>query len=959
MIHRHIAALLLALALPFALIASPALADEHHSARASDAVWPFAQSDLAPDPQYRFGVLDNGLRYIIRPNATPPEQGMVQFWVDFGSVAEGEGQQGWAHYIEHMAFNGSTNLPEGEMIKLLEREGLAFGADTNASTGFDQTIYKLDLPRNDPALLDTALMLMRETASELTFAEDAVERERGIILSERRVRDTFQMRALVDNFGFLYPGSRLAERFPIGTIETIQNATGSGMKELWAQYYRPENAAIIVVGDYDADAVERAIAEHFGDWEGEPRLEHPGFGPLDPDYAGATAIYLDPALSEHVAVSRHGPYRDEPDTAATRQENILRGVGYGIINRRMQSLARLGDPPFRGAGIGTSNVFEEGRTTSLTVAAAEGEWERGLAAAQEEYRRALEFGFSEAEVAEQVANLANAIEVSASGAATRPNGAYVQEALALLGTDQIPTTPASSLERFNAFRTEITPAAVLEALRRDIVPLENPLIRFSGRTAPEGGEEALRAAWTQGMGREMAAREETEQVDFAYTDFGPPGTITSWLRSEDLGISQLTFANGLKLNLKPTELQQDRISLELNIDGGSLLDTRDDPLATAMVSSLVVGGLGAHDLDQLQSILAGKQLSLDVAAAPETFRLAATTTRRDLEMQLQLFTAAISDPGYRPEGEVQYRRNIANFYASRFATPESTLSVSLGAIRSDNDPRHSLQDEEDYLALSFARLREAIEDRFDNGAMELALVGDFEEAEVIAMVARTLGTLPQREQAFRDYADNRERSFTADRSLRVLYHDGADDQAIVNMSWPTRDDSDQRASQVLSLLGAVMRLQVLDILREELGQTYSPTVGANQSRVHPGYGIFAMQSAVDVGDVEATREAMLRALETVRAAPPSADLMLRARQPLLERYDNALDTNAGWMSLVDRAQSQPDRIQRFLTGKTQLQAITAEQLQQAARLYLVPEERLEVLVLPRAQEAAQLGATAD
>ena len=190
MIRRFwLSALLLILAVP--ALAQPAAVAERHE-------WPFAESDLPPDPAYRFGRLDNGMRYIIRPNGTPAGQGMIQFWVDSGSIAETDEERGYAHFIEHMAFNGSTRVPEGEMVRLLEREGLAFGADTNASTGFDVTLYKLDLPRNDPALLDTALMLMRETASELTFTPEAVEREKGILLSERRVRDTFQLRNVVD-----------------------------------------------------------------------------------------------------------------------------------------------------------------------------------------------------------------------------------------------------------------------------------------------------------------------------------------------------------------------------------------------------------------------------------------------------------------------------------------------------------------------------------------------------------------------------------------------------------------------------------------------------------------------------------------------------------------------------------------------------------------------------------------
>jgi len=953
---RFFPAFLAALTLPFAATAlaqAPEYAEQAPASASPTASagdpWPFAASDLPLDPQYRVGVLPNGMRYIIRPNATPPGQGKVQLWVDFGSAAEAEHQQGWAHFIEHMAFNGSTNVTEGEMVRLLEREGLAFGADTNASTGFDTTTYMLDLPRNDLALLDTALMLMRETASELTFDEEAVNRERGVILSEMRVRDTFQLQNALDNLAFLYPGSPLAQRIPIGTLETIQNATGAGMRELWSRYYRPENVALVVIGDYDPAAVEAAITREFGDWQGEARIAPPDYGPVDPARRGETDIFINPALSEELTISRNGGWIGETDTAASRRTRVLRQIGYGIVNRRLQRLARLEDSPYRSAGLGVSDVFQVGRTANLVVQAAEGEWPRALAAAQEEYRRALAFGFSDAEVSEQVANLRSSIESNAAGAATRHNNNFVTGAITLLRDGQVPTTPESALERFNSFAPSITPAAVLEALQGELVPLENPLIRFEGRTAPVGGAEALRAAWEAGMAMPLTAREDTALAAFAYTDFGPAGEVVSDVVEPRVGIRQITFANGVKLNLKRTALQDDRVLAQLNVDGGDLLATRENPLATAMVGSLLVGGLGQHTLDELQSILAGRQVSIDIGSSEETFRMQSSTTPGDLELQLQLFAAALADPGFRPTGEPQFRRNVANYFAQTYATPGNALSSSIGGIISDGDPRETLQSEQAYMALSFAKLRADMIDRWQNGAIELALVGDVDEEQAIALVAATLGALPPREEAFGAYTDNRDRGFTADRTARTIYHDGEANQAQLVMAWPTRDDSDQRAAQTLELLERVMELELLDSLREELGQTYSPNADASQSSTHPGFGTFDISAAVDVGDVEATRAAMLATLVELRNQPVSEDMLLRARAPMLEAYDNALDSNAGWMSLTDRAQTEPERIDRFLAGRELLQSLTAADVQAAAAMYLDPAQRLELLVLPRPQ----------
>jgi zinc protease len=473
------------------------------------------------------------------------------------------------------------------------------------------------------------------------------------------------------------------------------------------------------------------------------------------------------------------------------------------------------------------------------------------------------------------------------------------------------------------------------------------LIRFEGRTPPKGGAAALRAAWNAGMAAKIGKQNSTALGTFGYTDFGPPGKIVSDTTEPLLGIREIVFANGLRLNLKPTDLQKDRIAISLNIDGGQMLDTKDHPLATAMAGVLPVGGLGKHSYDDLQSILAGRNVSFAFGDSERTFQMGAQTTPRDLELQLDLLAAAISDPGYRPQGEAQYRRNIENFFARLDATPSSALANNLGRIVADGDPRFTLQPKAAYLALDFQQLRQAIGDRLDHGALELALVGDFDPDKAIPLVARTLGALPPREKDFRAYSDNRTRPFTADRSLRIVRHSGPADQAMVRMSWPTEDDSNFDDVMKLELLQRVMDVELTDTLREELGQTYSPGVSAEESRTWHGYGTFNIIASVATADVDAARKAMLETVRKLITQPVDADTLLRARQPLLEAYDNALKTNGGWMAYAASAQREPDRIVRFTQGKRIAEAITPADLQAFAAKYLDPDKRLEIDVLPK------------
>ena len=909
--------------------------------------WAFEASDIAVDPAFRFGKLANGLRYVIRQNATPAGQGLVRMQVNSGSLSETDSERGFAHFIEHMAFNGSTNVPEGDMVKLLEREGLAFGADTNAFTGFEQTQYKLDLPRNDPALLDTALMLMRETASELTFSPEAVARERGVVLAERRDRNTFALRNVEDQFEFLNPQALYPERFPIGTPETLNAATADTIKAFWTREYVPSNTYLVVVGDFDPVAVEANIRARFGDWQAAAQPAEPDAGPVDAERKGLTEVFLDPALSERVMVAVQGAYRAEADSVAVRQQQLLRAIGYGIVNRRFQRIARQGNPPFRGAGFGTSDTFKAGRMTNLIVDSGDGEWQTGLIAAAQEYRRALEYGFTAAEVAEQVSNLRTATQNAAASADTRPNGALAAAVFNLIDDEVVPSTPQSALTRLEAFIPAITPDAVFAAMQDEALPLDNPLIRFQGRTGPTGGADAVRAAWNTAMTGQLAAQDNAALREFAYGDFGTPGIVVSDTTEAALGIRTLTFANGVRLNLKRTDLEQDKIRLSLNIDGGDLLNTRDDPLATAMVAMLPVGGLGKHSQDDLQSILAGRAVGLSIASEGDAFVAGASTTPRDLSLQLDLLAAAVTDPGYRPQGEDQYRRNIANYFAQKDATPGSALANALGGILSDDDPRFTLQPADAYAALSFARLKDEIADRLAHGAIEIGIVGDVDPAIAIADVARTFGALPPREATFRDYSEARRRSFTTDRQPRTVYHDGAADQGLVRYDWPTTDDGDPVEALKLELLERVVQIELTDTLREALGKSYSPSVASSPSRIYPGYGDFAIAASVDVADLPETRAAIAQTLAALRKSPVDADILQRARQPLLEAYANALKTNGGWLSLVDRAQSQDDRIARFQAGAARLRTLTAADLLSTAQKYLDPQQAVTITVLPR------------
>ncbi|WP_334184065.1 M16 family metallopeptidase [Novosphingobium sp.] len=920
--------------------------------RADDTSWAFESSDVPMDAGFRVGRLANGMRYVVRHNGMPAGTVVVRMDMNVGSLDEAPGERGFAHFLEHMAFNGSRNVPEGQMVPLLERAGLAFGSDTNASTNFSRTLYKLDLPRADRALLDTALMLMRETASNLTIAQDAVARERGVVLAEMRDRDSPAFRSTLDGMDFFYPGALYTQRLPIGTTETLEAATAASLRAFYEREYVPAHATLVVVGDIDVDAVEADIRRRFGDWQPRRAEAQPDAGPIDPADSDRVRIYTAPSLSEKVTIQRNGAYIDEADTLENREQAILRAVGYAIVNRRLSRLASGTKPPFRSASFGTGDLFDTARSTALGISTVDGAWQAGMNAAGLEYRRALEHGFTEAEVAEQVARLLTGAQNAAASAETRGNKGLAQLALGLVDDRVVPSTPQSALERIEELAPRITPEDVLQAMLREAVPLDRPMIRFTGRKAPEGGEGALRSAWASVQRSKIGRTGEAKPRPFAYTTFGTPGQVVSDKRS-DLGIRQVRFANGVMVNLRRTGLEKGRIRFSFALDGGNRLNTRENPRTTQLVSSLAGGGLGRHSADELRSILAGRSVGMGLGSGDDSFDAGGVTTPRDLELQLQLLAALITDPGYRPEGEVRYRQSIDNRFAQIGATPKSAMQAELGSITSGGDPRFSLGSPDDYRSLSFTRLKADIGDRLAHGAIEIGLVGDVDEEAAIALVARTFGALPQREAAFGTHDGQAPRVFPKTAASHVIRHKGPANQAILRMLWPTRDDADPLEEARLELLHEVMNIRLTEQLREKLGKAYSPGSASLTSHVWKGYGYFQVNASIDAVDIPATRNAIEEVVADLRAGPVDADTLQRAREPVLQRLANALKSNGSWMSLVARSQSEPERISRFEGATDRLRSISAVDLKDTAVRYLRADGRLEVLSIGKSVDEAK------
>jgi len=943
----------LAAALAAAALGAPALAQQAApaaqnpaaqapSAPAGVPAWGIASNELPADPAVRFGRLDNGMRYAIQHHEQPQDGASVRMFVDVGVREEGDDEIGATHFVEHMAFNGSTNIPEGQLVPRLERLGLAFGADTNAMVNLDYTVYMLDLPRTDAATVDAALEIMRETASELTIAPEAVERERGIILSEMQLRNSPQRRRISHYLTAALPGNHLGARIT-APPEAINGISAEQLRAYYRGHYRPDRATLVVVGDFDVAEMEAKITQVFADWRESGEARVPYAPPVQPAATPQVATFVDASIPEVVELQYFSSYRPALNTLADSRRGLLEVVATLALNNRLAALTRSAETPILGGQAGIQELNRTAETAGLLVVAKDGQWPAALALAEQELRRAREHGFTAAEIAEAKANLATALTNAAAQAAGRPSAALADELGSASLNNAVPVSPEGRLALYRAVADSISPDAVTQAFRA-AWPGTPSLVHVSTKVPVE--QAAIAAAFANSVQVAVAAPAQAADTQFAYDDFGPAGTVVSDSTIADLGIRTVAFANGTRLNLKRTDFEPGAISFQMLVGDGLRAFPRDKPGLPVMLGvALPEDGLDAHEPDELRRLLAGCRVSLALGANDDALSAAGATTPADLELQLKLLAARLTATAWRPETQTQWA-GVAALLARNFAaTPSNLLQVAVVHEISGDDGRMGFDDPAELTMRTLQELEAAVEPQLASGAVELALVGDFDEDAAIAAFARTLGALPPRPVRTAEFAGT-PFAFAQDRSPRMLRHDGAADQGYVAMSWPTTDGRDLRSALTRDLLAAVIQIRMLEKLREELGATYSPDSGSNAPLAPDGFGFMVVAAPTAPDKVELVTAALREIAAELSAAQISDDLLLRARLPILERYREQQRQNATWLNAVALAQSRPDRLDRRRRRAEVLEAVTAADLQAAARGFLAAEPLL-IQVMPR------------
>lgn len=949
------ARILLLAAASFAALAaaSPALAQ----AQPTDP-WAQAASDVPADASVRFGVLPNGMQYALMRNATPPGQASFRLRIDAGSLMENEDQLGLAHFMEHMAFNGTTNIPENELLRILERRGLAFGADTNASTGFDETVYMLEIPNADAGTIDDSLRILREQMSEALMAPDAVDAERNVIVGEERLRNTPGLRSIKAQLGLYAPGQRIANRLPIGDLDIIRTAPRERFVEFYHGYYRPERATFVAVGDFDVDEMEAKVRSAFESWEGRGQAgPEPDLGTVAPR-GPETRILVEPGVQSSIELGfLRNPDRD-PDSVAERRDNLYRRLGIAVLNRRLGEIARGDNPPFLGASGGEFDLADSFGVASVSAQYNVGGWKRALETIEQEQRRLVQYGVSDAELQREITATRTALENAVAGAATRRTPFLAGTLVGSVNSKTVFTTPQTNLDLFNAAVEGLTAATINQTLPQ-VFRGQGPLALVVTPEAIEGGEAAVTAALEASRQTPVAAPAAQAQLEWPYATFGSAGTVTDRREIAELGATVLTFANGVVVTVKPTDFRDEQVLVRVDTGIGEMGQPTDRPVVEGLGANvLTAGGLGRLTADEISRVLNGRVYSTGFSVGSDRYTLSGGTRPADLGLQMQVLAAYLTDPGVRPAPFQLLKSAYGQQLVQARATPGGAFAVDGGAILSSGDARDGLPPADAVAGWTNDELKAEITRGLASGPIHITVVGDTTVDDVIAAIAPTFGAMAARGPDASPLPSSDQKRFPAPTAQPIeLTHTGPAEQALAIVAWPTTDTiGDRTEARQLSILSAVLRLRVLEEIREKQALAYSPGVGAQSSDVYPDYGFMLVQGEIARDNLAAFNAAVDSIAATLRDAPPEADELNRARLPTIERLRLSQATNEYWLAQLADVAENPEEVQEITRHIAVLEAITPEDIQRLAQRYLRPETAVRIQVVSSTPAAAPAAA---
>lgn len=902
------------------------------------------------DPSVKVGKLSNGLTYYIRRNPKPEKKVELRLAVNAGSVQENDSQRGLAHFMEHMGFNGSKHFPKNELVDFLQKTGVDFGADLNAYTSFDETVYILSLPADDPTIIDKGFLVLEDWAFNNLLDKDEVEKERGVVLEESRLSKGSWERMSRQYFPKLLNGSKYAQRLPIGTDEVLKTFKYETLKKFYTEWYRPNLMAVMVVGDIDPADAEKKIIAHFGKFTNPPGAPaRPSIIPIKPrTVPEALVITDDEATNTTIQIYNYVKQATPVKTWAAYRQNIVQGLVSSLISQRLAELTQKENPPFIFANTSYSEFIRGYNSFSSFAVLGEGSVQNALDALMEETNRARKFGFLQTELDRAKASLLNGAERAYNERDKSESGTLIWQYVSnFLQGSAIP-----GAENRYRFLQQVLPGISLKEINALASQMPGTNNAFAMIQAPSSVKSKLpdNSGLLKGLVAANNKPVTPYQEKALATELLPktptPGQTTASTTNEKLGTTDITLSNGITITLKPTNYKNDEVLMDAwrwgGFQNGPLADKQNAKYAAMLVQQM---GAGTFSPTDLRKFLAGKSVNVSPYINDHEEGIEGSSSVKDFETFLQLVNLYMTTP--------RKDASLFNSYVSKqkaslkfiMQDPEAYFADTVGRVAYNNNPWNDVVPRaEDFDKINLDRSFDIYKERFGNVyGMHFTFVGKLDPKTVTPLLEKYLGSLPSspKENAFKD---NGIRMVQGPRTIAV--QKGKESQSFINLMFEGEADDSRESRLKLAALLEAINIRITEKLREEMSGIYGGGLyGSIEKRPYVHYKIVA-NIPCGPENVQKLTDSLIAIIKSVQEKGVEQKDLNKVKETWKKQYEVGLQNNSYWLSQLSNSWINRTNPENILDYEQKVNALTTDDLKEAAQRFLPLDKMVKALLFP-------------
>lgn len=901
---------------------------------------------IQTDPAIISGILPNGFQYLLMENPVPDDRVFIYLNIFAGSLNETDEQQGVAHYLEHMLFNGSKHFKPGELIEYFQTIGMEFGSDANAHTGFFNTVYNLSLPGGDQKHLEDAFTVIEDYAEGASLLDSEIDRERGIILAEKRERDSVSYRTFKKNLEFKLPQSLLNQRYAIGIDSVIRQADQKLLKAYYDRWYRPDNMALIIVGDFDVKNVKKLIIERFS----KLSIHTLNFNPLPSirwkEHKKTNAFYhYEPeAGSTSVTLETLSWKEFEPETLETLKSEVLMEISNSMLQNRLLKMVNNQTGGFSDVSVFSGSFLQNVSISSIHAVCEPEKWQETLTHIESALRQGVSYGFEKNELDRAKAEFLSALELEVSRSETQKSPDIAGQILTAINQKGMLISAKQRKDILEPYINSISLKDTKDILTK-LWPNDPRLITLTGNASLHADDPAIEIldVYKKSSLEQISQYSQSESKAFPYLVIPDASTALIKKREENvrgLGITTVDFKNNVRLNLKPTDYKKNEVLFKVCFGEGKKSEPYIKP-GLSYVSESVINksGLGQLNADQMEEALSSRKININFDISENYFSFSGSSDPEEIELLFQLIYHYLKDPGFRKEALDLSKIHYQQMYDTLLRKPEGIMQIKGDLFLAGNDSRFGLPEPSKVDQYSLKDVMDWLIPYFKNSPVEVSIIGDIDIDKIIPLAHNYIGTLSKREDGINIKPYLEQINFP-EGELLDLKIETKIEAGVVHVAFLTDDFMDITQTRRLLILSKVFSEKLRLLIREELGETYSPYVYNDPSLVFDHYGILHVIVNAKPEKHEFVYQKIVEIINLLTLEMISEKDMNNALKPFINHLEVYVKTNEYWLnSVMANSYIYPQKFEWAGNLMDDYNSITAEDLFLLSKKYLQIKKR--------------------